>query len=177
MNKESIINKAVEVSLMEISNGEAHFSGFFEHNENDYGPHPLRYVELNAPEMSAKDLHEHAKHGGTLVDIEAEATQYVCDGEDDTDEATETLYRNEILSRRVINESQLKDGPLPDGEYAVIERHNEPTDEEWECQYCHKHFPATDDFGRVESDLGFLCHKCIEELTADGNELRWEDEQ
>ena len=47
--------------------------------------------------------------------------------------------------------------------------------EEWECQHCHKHFPATDEGGRVETDLGFLCNNCIKELSKD-SELHFEDE-
>ena len=79
---------------------------------------------------------------------------------------------------------RILDAELPDtyanGEHIVTFDHEyevRRNDDEWECQHCHKHFPATDEFGRVESDLGFLCHKCIKELSAKGAKLTWVDEE
>lgn len=84
----------------------------------------------------------------------------------------ETIYETEVLAFSKEQAMEFAYEAFEQESYASVESHDE-----WECQHCHKYFPATDEFGRVESDLGFLCHKCIKELTADGIELRWEDEQ
>lgn len=77
---------------------------------------------------------------------------------------------------------RILDAEMPDtyanGEHTVTFDHEyevRRNDDEWECQCCHKHFPATYNFGMVESDLGFLCYKCIRELAAKGVKLIWED--
>ena len=68
-------------------------------------------------------------------------------------------------------------GPASNGEtgYKKVENLKEDG-EEWECQHCHKHFPATDEGGRVETDMGFLCHGCIKDLEGKGEKLHFEDE-
>lgn len=45
------------------------------------------------------------------------------------------------------------------------------------CQRCGKVTPYTDQGGRCETVYGWLCHKCIEELEEEGQELHFQDEK
>ena len=89
----------------------------------------------------------------------------------------ETIYETEVLAFSKEQAMEFAYEAFEQESYASVESHDESTDDEWECQHCHKNFPATDEFGRVESDLGFLCHKCIKELSAKGAKLTWVDEE
>jgi hypothetical protein len=47
----------------------------------------------------------------------------------------------------------------------------------WQCNKCGNYLPATDKFGRVESDAGWLCHDCIKKLTDEDVPLTFEDDK
>ncbi len=44
------------------------------------------------------------------------------------------------------------------------------------CTCCGKTTPFTDDGGRCETDLGWLCNDCIKQLTEQQYQLHFEDE-
>ena len=121
-DKLAIIETYPCITVMSVFNGEAHILGYYEDNQNEYGPHPMRLVELSGAYMPAKRLHQLAQLGISLAEIESEYTQYPQDGEEDTDEKAMEMYRNDLVGHPAIYESQLKDAPLPDGMYTIIER-------------------------------------------------------
>lgn len=47
----------------------------------------------------------------------------------------------------------------------------------WGCNKCGNFLPATDKYGRVESDMGWLCHNCIKKLTDEDIPLVFEDDK
>lgn len=127
MNKLSLADKLaiIEtypcVTVMSVFNGEAHILGYYEDNQNEYGPHPMRLVELSGAYIPAKRLHQLAQLNIPLAEIESEYTQYPQDGEEDTDEKAMEMYRADMIGHDVIHESDLKEAPLPDGVYTIIE--------------------------------------------------------
>ena len=125
VNKQLIISKALGVFLLEVTDGQAHFTGFYEQNEDDYGPHPLRYIEVSTDECPVWWLYQLAKRDINLAYLAEDFEQWVYDSEEHGDEWTMNNYCKEIANRQLINESDLKNGPLPDGEYAIIEWWNE----------------------------------------------------
>lgn len=44
------------------------------------------------------------------------------------------------------------------------------------CQICGKITPFTDEGGRCETEVGWMCHGCIEEAHKQGEELHFQDE-
>lgn len=125
MDKQLIISKALGVFLVEVENGEVHFTGYYGPNENDEGPHPLRYVEVSGYTCPVRWLHKFAIGDINLDELVSDFEQYIYDEEEDTDEWTMNNYCKDIANRKVIKESDLKDGPLPDGVYAVVEWYDE----------------------------------------------------
>ena len=108
-----------EGELIIIENGEAHVVATYEHNENDYGPHPLRCIEICGLIMDYKEMCKRVAEDGTFVELEAEYTQYPQDGEEDTDEAMIRRYVEEREKYEEVSIAGFCLGKLPDGQYFV----------------------------------------------------------
>ena len=110
-----------ECNLIEIVDGQAHIIGFYESNENDYGPHPLRYVECCGLIKPYDELADEMDRGVALAEIEADCVQYPHDGEFDTDETTARDYVYDALKYRLVTREMFASGLLRDGKYRVEE--------------------------------------------------------
>lgn len=45
------------------------------------------------------------------------------------------------------------------------------------CQWCGEEIPPTEDGGRREVDLGWLCHQCIQAIESRGEHLEFQDKE
>ena len=68
-----------------------------------------------------------------------------------------------------------------DGDYRYIPPSNprgiHNGEETCKCTNCHKETPFTDVGGRCETDLGWLCNECIEQLKQEGIDLQFQDDE
>lgn len=108
-----------ECNLIEIVDGQASVIGFYETNENDYGPHPLRYVECCGFIKPYEKMADEMNRGISLAEMEAECDQYPHDEEFDTDEDTARQYKYDALEYRLVTREMFASGLLKDGKYRI----------------------------------------------------------
>lgn len=109
------------ITLIDVEGGEAHILGYYEANENDYGPQPFRYVEVSGVRMPEGELRGRLAAGESLAEICAEGAWSICDGPADTDEATLRGYKEAVRDRIYLTESVLPSRELEDGRYVIHE--------------------------------------------------------
>lgn len=109
------------ITLIDVDAGEAHILGYYEANENEYGPQPFRYVEVSGLCMPEGELRGRLAAGESLAEICAEGDWAIHDGPADTDEGTLRDYKEAVRSRIYLTESELPSHKMEDGEYVIHE--------------------------------------------------------
>lgn len=109
------------ITLIDVQDGEAHIYEYYEANENDYGPHPFRRVEVSGVWMPEAELRSRLAAGESLANICAEGFWAICDGPADTDEATLRYYKEAVRDGIYLTESELPSHKLEDGQYVIHE--------------------------------------------------------
>lgn len=65
---------------------------------------------------------------------------------------------------------------IPPEELSIIDQLGYELKEVVRCQWCGEIIDPTNNEGKYESDLGWLCFQCIEAIKSRGEKLRFEDE-
>ena len=109
------------ITLIDVDAGEAYIRGYYEANENEYGPQPFRYVEVSGLYMPEAELRRRLAAGESLADICAEGDWAIYDGPAYTDEITLNGYKEAVRDRIYMTESELPAYKMEDGEYVIHE--------------------------------------------------------
>ena len=65
---------------------------------------------------------------------------------------------------------------IPPEELSIIDQLGYELEEVVRCQWCGEIINPTNDGGKHEADLGWLCHRCIAALKSRGEELHFKDD-
>lgn len=104
--------------LVIIEGGEAHIVGYWEDNENEDGPQPMRYVDVVGCVMPYGEMVKAIKEKyGSMCELESMFKWCVYVGM--TDEEAREAYAMDMSSYKEITQEDFLKGDLPDGNYFV----------------------------------------------------------